>query len=525
MKFLPIKKFFPFLYDKYLTHCILLVFVVMFILNLIFSKMTDRKLERDFYQLIIGRLDGDRINSETYQQEIVSLVEKGIGGFILFGGDFEKVSKFLRKIQSLSDIPLFIASDIERGVGQQIKGATVFPCQMAVASAINKKNKKDIKLLKNMMEAISSEALSVGINMPLIPVLDINQNPDNPIICTRAFADDKEIVSWFGFKYIKYLRQYGLINCIKHFPGHGDTAIDSHITLPTIMKSKRDLFKNDLFPFINAIKNGVSSIMVGHLFVPSLSSKPATVSKEIVTDLLRNELDFNGLIVSDALNMGALKGIRNLSVKCFKAGIDILLHPLNPKETVKELTNGFKNKEIKIREIDERLERILKIKSRLRDIHPIKVDFDKNRNISKIITERSITLLKGDQRYFSESDFECRKIFFVGDRNLFKNSPLKGYSSPEDSKYALILIFTTISAWRGSSGISNEELKIVKNIIKNSESSYVVSFGNPYVLRYFKEADALIAAYDISDMVQLAVIKALKGEMGLHGRLPIHINL
>ncbi len=487
--------------------------------------MTDQKLERDFYQLIIGRLDGDRIDSETYQQEIVSLVEKGIGGFILFGGDFEKIPKFLRKIQSLSDTPLFIASDIERGVGQQIKGATDFPCQMAIASAINKKSKKGIKLLKNMIEAISNEALSVGINMPLIPVLDINQNPDNPIICTRAFADDKEIVSWFGSKYVKNLQKYGLISCVKHFPGHGDTSVDSHIILPIINKSKKELFKNDLFPFIHAIKNGVRAIMIGHLLVPALSPELTTVSKDIVTGLLKNELGFKGLIVSDALNMGALKGIENISVRSFKAGIDILLHPLNPEKTVKELTNGFKDKEIEIKEIDERLERIFKIKSRLRDIHLHNIDYDKNRNLSKIITERSITLLKGDQRYFSESDFESRKIFFVGDRNLFENSPLKEYSSPEDSKNALILIFTTISAWRGSSGISNEEFKIVKNIIKNSESSYVVSFGNPYVLRYCKEADALIAAYDSSYYMQLAVVKALKGEIGLHGRLPIHINL
>jgi beta-N-acetylhexosaminidase len=489
--------------------------------------MIDQKLERNFYQLIIGRLDGNRVDSKAYEQEILGLVEKGIGGFILFGGKKEKIVKFIKKIQSFSTIPLFIASDIERGVGQQIRGTTVFPCQMAIAAAINREESKDIKLLKDVIEVISKEAVISGINMPLIPVLDINQNPDNPIICTRAFSDNKKTISWFGSKYVKYLQRYSLISCVKHFPGHGDTSVDSHITLPIIRKSKKDLLKNDLFPFIHAIKNGVNAIMIGHLLVPALSSELTTVSKEIVTDLLKDELGFRGLVISDALNMGALKGIKNISVRSFKAGIDLILHPLNPEKTVKELTNGFKNKEIKIKEIDERLEKILKMKSKIKNTQLIRLDYDKNRDISKIITEKAITLLKGDQRYFSESNYERKSIFFIGDRNLFNNSPIKHHRGVREkiSKNALILIFTAISAWKGNSGISNEELRRVKKIIKNSESSCVVSFGNPYILRYFKEADALIAAYDSSYDMQLAVVRALKGEIVFQGSSPVNINL
>ncbi|HDH00768.1 MAG TPA: hypothetical protein ENG80_03035, partial [Nitrospirae bacterium] len=146
-------------------------------------------LEQKLYQLIISRLDGEKLSSIQYQERASELVRKGIGGFILFGGKRDEVKTFINKLQSVSEIPLFIASDIERGVGQQIDGATHFPCQMAVAAAINKNNSSDVEILEDVINAVSHEAIDIGINMPLIPVLDVNRNPDNPIICTRAFSD------------------------------------------------------------------------------------------------------------------------------------------------------------------------------------------------------------------------------------------------------------------------------------------------------------------------------------------------
>ncbi len=269
-------------------------------------------LEKKLYQLIISRLDGDKVASKKYQEKIIELVKKGIDGFILFGGKKDEIRDFISKIQSISEIPLFIASDIERGVVQQIKDTTLFPCQMAIAAAINKDRPEDVSLLRSAIKAIADEAMDIGINMPLIPVLDVNQNPDNPIICTRAFSDNPEDVAWFGSEYIKILETSGLISCAKHFPGHGDTAIDSHISLPVITKSRTDLMTTDIMPFVGAIKAGVSSIMIGHLSVPAIDSMPASLSKMIITDLLRMELGFNGLILSDALNMDALKGNKNI---------------------------------------------------------------------------------------------------------------------------------------------------------------------------------------------------------------------
>ena len=306
-------------------------------------------LEQKLYQLIINRLDGDKLSSVSYRERAIALVNKGIGGFILFGGKKDETKSFIDKLQSLSEIPLFIASDIERGVGQQIGEATGFPSQMSVAAAINKNNADDVELLKNAINAIAQESIDIGINMPLIPVLDVNRNPDNPIICTRAFSDDPEEVAWFGKTYVTVLEKAGVLSCAKHFPGHGDTSIDSHIELPVISKSLKELVDIDILPFVEAVTAGVSSIMVGHLSIPAIDTLPATISIKIITNLLRKELSYEGLVLTDALNMSALNKEKHVSAQCINAGVDILLHPANADSTVKELLQAIDSGEVEDR--------------------------------------------------------------------------------------------------------------------------------------------------------------------------------
>lgn len=490
--------------------------------------MTDNELQKNIYQFIITRLNGDQIGSKSYQKEIIGLVEKGIGGFILFGGEKRRIAKFIKKLQSLAEIPLLIASDIERGVGQQVKGTTMLPFQMALAAAINEENEEDIELLKKIINAIAFEAIDIGINMPLIPVLDVNQNPDNPIICTRAFSDNEKTVSWFGSLFIELLRGYGLVSCAKHFPGHGDTSVDSHISLPEIRKSKDDLLRKDIYPFISAIRKGVDSIMVGHLLVPALSFEPSTLSKEIIKDFLRDELGFRGIIVSDALNMHAIRGIKNVYLRCFKAGIDLLLHPVDPHEAVKELTYGLENGEIRTEEIRERLARIKGIKSKIKNIPVSEFSYEDNRKLSEVVTERSITLYKGDSRFFPVNNSEEVSIFFIGEKDMWKDCVFKTYIKGDvdrKTEKVIIAIFTNVSAWKGSHKIKDSEIGLIKEIIKKYKLSCVVSFGNPYILRHFHDADVLIAAYDTSENAQRAVVKALKGEIDFRGKSPVNINL
>jgi beta-N-acetylhexosaminidase len=516
-------------------------------------------LERKLYQLTISRLDGANIYSKTYKEKIFQLVEKGIGGFIIFGGKRDEIKNFIKQIQSLAETPLFIASDVECGVGQQIEDTTLFPCQMSVAAAIDKHKPGDITLLSSALKAVAREAVNIGINLPLIPVLDVNQNPDNPIICTRAFSDNPVEVTWFGTKYIKELEDSGLISCAKHFPGHGDTAVDSHLSLPVITKSFEELRTTDLIPFLKAVKAGVSSIMMGHLSIPAVDSKPASLSEKIITGLLRREMGFEGLILSDALNMKALKDFKGVPVQCLKAGTDILLHPLDADLMVKELLCAVECGEITEEQIDEAVNRILKKKAKIHnkttplsppllrgELKGGEVDYQSHRILSSQITERSITLVKCVTG-LPVMDGNEIALILAGDNSLFKSSPLKVLSKNVSTITSLIplpqaqglkgrvknvfserilifAIFTSVAAGRGASGIDDEERDRISELIKRAETSIVISFGCPYVLQSFGGANMLIAAYDATEQAQRSVIKCLQGEMGFKGRLPVKLS-
>src|SRR3990170_5236176 len=502
--------------------------------------MNLKSLEKRLYQLIISRLDGERIHSQEYREEVFDLVDKGIGGVILFGGEREEIRAFIERLQSLSEIPLFIASDIERGVGQQINGCVTFPCQMAVRAAIWEESPEDVAILRESIKAIANEAMDVGINMPLIPVLDVNQNPDNPIICTRAFSDNPEDVSWFGLEYIGMLEGSGLLSCAKHFPGHGDTWIDSHISLPVIDKPLQELMDRDILPFREAVQAGVSSIMVGHLQIPALDSIPASLSRKVITGLLREGLGFHGLVLTDALNMSALSGIENLAARCIHAGVDLLLHPADVELTVRELTSAVQSKVLDEGEIDAAIRRILRAKSRIHQIRRAEVDYNDHNTLSRQITEMSITLVKYKGGILPLAENNQVSVVVAGEENFYMphlyfpitqiplNPPLLkgekgGLSSPD--AITIISIFSETAAWRGRSGIDEQERERIRNLIRKAKSSIVISFGSPYVLSHFNEADILIAAYDVREQTQEAVLRCLKGELEFKGQLPVNIFL
>ena len=411
---------------------------------------------------------------------------------------------------------------------------------------VDKNRPGDISIFEDSLKAIAREATDVGINMPLIPVLDINQNPDNPIVCTRAFSDNPEDVTWFGMKYIKIFEGSGLISCAKHFPGHGDTAVDSHLSLPVITKSFEELRSIDLVPFISAVKAGVSSVMMGHLSIPAVDSKPASLSKMVITDLLRKEMGFDGLVLTDALNMKALEDFENVPAQCVKAGADILLHPLDADLTVKEVLSAIESKKITEEQIDEAINRVAKAKMKIQRSREQEIDYQHHRMLSSQITDMSLTLLKKTEG-FPILDPEKTHIVLAGEHKFFESTPFKNYftnvstvPSPtplpqgegvrgrvEDlfsKRIVIFVIFTSVAAWKGTSGIDDTEMARISELMKIAETSIVISFGCPYVLRYFKGADTLIAAYDVTEQSQRAVIKCLQGEMNFQGRLPVHIN-
>ncbi len=494
-------------------------------------RMPDTLLQKA-YQVIISRLDGARIVDPAYCKRQYELVDNGIGGFILFGGRRHELKSFIDELQARSGIPLFIASDIERGVGQQVEGMTSFPSQMAFAAGFDLSQKSDTDLLIQAILAIAAEAAEIGINMPLIPVLDVNSNPDNPIICTRAFSDEPDRVAQFGSIYIKNLKRANLISCAKHFPGHGDTATDSHISLPEIRKTREDLFDCDIAPFSRAIEAGVDSIMMGHLNVPALDARPASLSHKIITGLLKEEFGFDGLVLTDALNMHALREFGDAGLECLKAGADILLHPADPHATASVLLSALSEKRLDPGILNTAVDRILERKKKLIRRAPEEIDLDNNAALSKIISQRAVTLIKDTSGLLPLADADAVRIIFAGDDKYFSSSAFtsfRGHSSAcgnfeaSSNEVILIAVFTSVAAWSGSSGISDEERTRLTHLIAEAKKSIVVSFGSPYVLRYFKNANVLIAVYDSTVQSQEAAISCLRGFNPFTGRLPVHM--
>ncbi|NOZ69153.1 MAG: hypothetical protein GXP46_07910 [Deferribacteres bacterium] len=496
--------------------------------------------DKKFYQLIISRLDGERLSSASYRQHCAELVRKGIGGFILFGGSRYETGGFIAELQSLSRVPLFIASDIERGVGQQVQGYTVFPSQMAVAAALGRHRPGAVKILEEAVDAVAEEAIDAGINMPLIPVMDVNSNPDNPIICTRAFSGNPLDVAWYGCVYIRVLERAGLISCAKHFPGHGDTSVDSHIALPVIPKPLKELMHTDIHPFREAVRAGVGGIMVGHLAVTAVDPQlPASLSEKVITGLLREELGYSGLILTDALNMHALNEYENVPARCINAGVDILLHPADADAAAEELRHAVATGEISEAKIDRAAQRILNYKSALRRIkNPVPPDRGAHAALSGLISTMAVTLVKDRGGLLPLRDAAGACLVFCGDGDEHDLSPLRDFiggghrcintrelSLPNSACNTVICaLFTDIAAWKGGAGISNEQKEAVRRLIGRAQRSIVISFGSPYVLRDFAEAGVLIAAYDTGRQAQLSVIRCLTGESDFTGSLPVALG-
>ncbi len=313
-------------------------------------------------QLIFPKLDIDEFddNFEYYKR----LTEIGVGGFCLFGtnADTVKIRDVVTKLHSFAKIPLLFCADMEHGLNMRFKVGTSMPRAEAVG------NTKDPLNARIIAEMIAKEARSCGILWNLAPVVDINSNPDNPIVFLRSFGSNLESVIPMATNYIIGTQTANVLACAKHFPGHGDTNVDSHISLPIINKSISELTELELLPFFAAIKFGVGSIMVGHLIVPSLdeSNLPASISYSIITKFLKEKLNYQGLVVTDALDMKSMHSEYDkdeLAYLSFKAGADVLLMPENANNSYKYLLDNLDVDDIN--EIENSFNKIIEYKTKL----------------------------------------------------------------------------------------------------------------------------------------------------------------
>ncbi len=484
-----------------------------------------KELEKIILSLIIARLDGDKVSDKNYLEQIERLVNDGIGGFVLFGGQYEEIKEFLFSIQNKTSKPLIIASDIERGVGQQIKHGTLIPSQMGIAAGFDiQKDKSDLKALYSI---VVNEAIDLGINLPLIPVLDVNTEKENPIICTRAFSDNPEIVSEFGKFVIKVFQSYGLATCGKHFPGHGSTKIDSHLALPLVSEDINPHLK----PFSEAIKEGVSTIMVGHLLLPHLDIKPATLSENIISKLLKRDLVFRGLVLTDAMSMKALKDYSYPNALALKAGADMILHPDNPYDALEEIVNACKKGLINEKLIQESAKRVddfrIKLKNKVITPQPLA---NKSFNVHMAF-KKTITVLKNELKelkskkiipYLSGSYSEDLKKLF---ENQFGSAfDIKKFKLTDS--IPLIALFTNVKAAGKEYEVRTEEKDIINNII-SKQDAILISFGNPYAISklWIRKAKTVVLIYDSNEPAVRVFLDLFNEGLKNFGKPPIKIDI
>ena len=490
-------------------------------------------------------------------KEVNELVEKyKIGGLIFFKGGPVREAKLTNFYQSKAKTPLFIAIDGEWGVSMRLDSTTVYPRQMMLGAI------QEDKLIYEMGKQIANQCKLLGIHINFAPVIDINNNPKNPVINNRSFGELKLQVTKLGIAYMNGMQDNNIMACGKHFPGHGDTDSDSHKTLPIINHSFDRLDSLELYPFKALINEGLMSMMVAHLYIPKLDNtinQASTLSPKIVNGLLKDSLGFKGLIFTDALNM---KGVSKyyepgeVDVKAILAGNDILLFPENVPVGITKIKEAIAKGEITQEEIDARCLKILKAKEWSGLNHYKPINFDnlikklnpiENEVLSRQLADNSITLLQNKNNILPFKRLDSVKMIYLNiggtannefyeTMNFYTHIPEikipRSLSRESEAnlmkklaKYDRIVIgfHRTNNSPKRNFGITIQAIQMHNKIAESKEVISVV-FGNPYVLESFGEqanTNGLIVAYQDTKYTRKSAAELIFGGIMPKGKLPV----
>ena len=447
---------------------------------------------------------------------IADALDLGVGGFIVFGGTIESVRRLTTDLLRRAGRPLLIASDLERGAGQQVAGLTQFPPPLALASL------EDAAVVRWAGAVTAQEARAVGINWVFAPVGDLDVLPDNPIVQTRAFGGDPDRVASLVRSWIEGCQDAGALACAKHFPGHGRTEVDSHVALPVVAESAETLRASDLLPFGVAIECGVASVMTAHVAYPALDSSglPATISPAILGEL-RGRLGFDGLVVTDALIMdGALVGRResDAAVEAIQAGVDLLLYPNDARRVRDALLQATASGAIPEQRVRESLQRYERAVSAASGPTPpvTRGPFDSAEALADALLEQG--LLRG-----SVARLEGPLDVVVVDDDLGGPYP----PGPSDwtqralgdelvGRYTggarVVLAFAEPRAWKGRSGFGPEARDALANSAPGAD--LIVLFGHPRLLAELPSDAPVLLAWHRQRLMQEAVARWLRRRVG-----------
>jgi len=535
------------------------------------SSLRQMTLEEKVGQLLFTTYHGSftATDSDAYAQMMHDINDLHAGGFItvthasplgIVKGQAYPTAALANELQTKSKLPLLIGADFERGTAMRQDEGTSFPTAMAIAAAGNPKD------AHTMGKITALEARAVGVQWIYAPVCDVNNNPGNPIINTRSFGEDPARVSEFVTEFIRGVQENGGLATAKHFPGHGDTAADSHIDLPVIKANRDRLEHLELVPFRAAIAAGVGSIMTGHLNVPAFEpdpNTPATLSSNILTDLLRNQLGFQGLVITDALDMGGIT-VRfapgDAAVRAFLAGADALLMPPVPDAAYEALVDAAKSGRISQERLDSSVRRLLQAKARL--------GLDKNRLVdlnglsnkfgsatwqseAQDISDRGVTLLRdkehllpldatkptrallvslyADPEPYPGEDLEPQLrsrfdslIALRADTKFVRADALK-LPPPDTYDIAILALFVRVSDRKGDVDVPADQIPLIEQIYRSGKPVITLGLGSPYLIERFPRAETWLAAFGISDVAQISMARALFGEIPVRGHLPVTI--
>ncbi|HTZ33353.1 MAG TPA: glycoside hydrolase family 3 N-terminal domain-containing protein, partial [Methylomirabilota bacterium] len=535
------------------------------------SSLRSMSLEEKVGQILFTTYHGSftASDSEAYADMMHDINDLHVGGFItithgsplgIVKDQAYPTAVLANMLQSKSKLPLLIGADFERGTAQRQDEGTSFPTAMAVAAGGEPKD------AYTMGKITALEARAVGVQWVYAPVCDVNNNPGNPIINTRSFGENPQRVSDFVAEFIRGVQENGGLATAKHFPGHGDTATDSHIDLPTIKADRQRLESLELVPFRAAISAGVGSIMTGHLNVPAFepdAAIPATLSSNILTGLLRNQLHFQGLVITDALDMGGIT-VRyapgDAAVRAFLAGADALLMPPVPDAAYQALLAAAQSGRISKDRLDASVRRLLETRARLGlnqnrlvDINTLNEKFGTAawQATAQEISDRGITLLRDKQHLLPldgttptrallvslyadpepypgenlEAQLRSRVDSLIALRADTKFSHADALKLPPASDYDIVILalFVRVSDRKGDIDVPADQIPVIHQIYKSGKPVITLGLGSPYLIERFPQADTWLSAFGISDVAQISLVRALFGEIPVRGQLPVTI--
>jgi len=511
-------------------------------------------------QLMVVRMSAiDQANHRIvfYDKEVEQAIRQyNVGGICLFQGGPVTQAGYINYFQGIARTPLLFCIDAENGVGMRMDSVRGLPRQMMLGAT------GDPALIYQYGRLVGAQCRRLGIQVNYAPVVDVNNNPDNPVINDRSFGEDKYKVAEFGVQYMKGLQDAGVMACAKHFPGHGDVSVDSHFDLPVINKSRRQLDSLELYPFRKLFEAGVGSVMIAHLYIPSIDNTAnlaTSLSRNNVTKLLRKDLKYKGISFTDALEM---KGVTKFypdgdaSVQSLIAGNDMLCLPGDVAVSIGKINEAITQKKLKWKDIDERVKKVLYAKYQygLSDRHPVELTnltADLNEGVTEMrrkVAENALTLLRNsDTAAFPLRSGKGKKIAYIGmglaGDNAFSRRMHADYNahiyyfdySLDSAKAAaalellsgrydaLVIGLHNYARFPANNFAISRPAAWLLEQLQQKNRTVMLAFGNPYAIRNNCDARALVACYEDDETTQEVAADLLEGKFAARGQLPVTV--